>query len=196
MMDTNLILIIAAIVLSILYKIFFMRDIHIHIHESCEEQQPKKWHPKVFINKSYKLKTKGVIMEGNVKVDQRGLLVFDSPKDKYGNPTSINGEASFSSSDDNIAEFRKATQEEIDEYNNDPATAEADKIPGALAPFTGSFKSKESVGAALLKISGDPSEAENDMPVEGSFTLHVGAGSAANFGNVQLKGVKDDEDLN
>lgn len=199
---TTLIVIAAAAGILLIIKLIFMKDtfITINIHTGqenfCEEPKRKPWHPKVFINKSYKLKTKGVIMEGNVKVDQRGLLVFDSPKDKYGNATSINGEAAFSSSDDSICEFRKATQGEIDEFNNDPATVEGDKIPEANFPFTGAWKSKETVGAALLKISGDPSEADNDQPAEGSFTMNVGAGGAVTFGNVQLKGAKDDDDDN
>lgn len=155
----------------------------------------RRWHPiEIIIN--HKLKIKGVIMEANVKVDQTGLVVFDSPKDKYGNATTLNGELDFTSSDEEVASFAKATQEEIDAYNNDPATQEPDKIPADLAPYVGTFKSHGKVGTALLKVVGDPTAAEDDTPVEGTLTLHVGAGNASNFGTVSLKGVKDDADEN
>jgi hypothetical protein len=156
--------------------------------------KPAGMHVKMFINHYYKSNTKGVIMEANVKVDQTGLAVFDSPKDKYGNNTGLNGDLTFSSSDDSVATFTKATQEEIDAYNNDANTQEADKIPAELAGYVGTFKSNGTVGTALLKVTGDPSTADDDTPVEGTLTLHVGAGNASNFGTVRLLGVKDDTD--
>lgn len=155
------------------------------------------WHAKLFINFSnHTLNKKGDIMEGNSKVDQRGLLVFGGPKDKYKNPTTLNGDGVFSSSDEEIATITKATQADIDEYNNDLATPEADKILPAEFPYVGAWKSNSKVGAALLKLIGDPSTADDDTPIESSFTLNVGAGAASNFGTVRLVGTRDDEDDN
>ena len=153
------------------------------------------FHAIMFINLSLKKIKKGDnIMEGNAQVDQLGLLVFDGPKDKYENPTTLDGDANFSSSDENIATFTKATQEQIDEYNNDPGTLDADKIPAANFPYTGSVKTNKTVGAVLLKIKGPNTNSTDSTDVESSFTLNVGAGAASSFGTVKLVGVKEDPD--
>lgn len=128
----------------------------------------EEWNVKTVEFKNLKIKIKGVLIMTTAKVDQVFHLDWPGPKDKYGNPATVQGEASFSSDDEEVATIEPAPER---------------------SPYSAKVTTKQSVGSTMLRIKadanltddGDTTTGDDVKEIEGTHSVEVLSGEATGF---------------